>query len=229
MIVEDNKSRYGYKGFIKLHRSLLDWEWYDDKNCVLLLVHLLCSVNYEDKKWRGIVVTAGSMVTSWESLSNKSGISVQSIRTAIKKLENSGELTREVTNKYQLITLTKWSKLQIKDSELTSKLTNKQQTTNKQLTTTKESKEIKEVFIKGVCLFKNAYSDFSSFELDFNKSDKSTEFKNIDLNHYFLVVMDWSTGNNKKRKDWKAVVRNWIRREIKEGKVKEKVSKRDYL
>ena len=88
-------------GWIKLHRSLLNWEWYDDKNATRLLVHLLVSVNYEDKKWKGIIITAGSMVLSWETLSKEVGLSSAQCRTAMTKLENSGEVTRYVTNKSQ--------------------------------------------------------------------------------------------------------------------------------
>ena len=37
-------------GWIKLHRTLKDWEWYDDINATRLLVHLLISVNYQLKQ-----------------------------------------------------------------------------------------------------------------------------------------------------------------------------------
>jgi hypothetical protein len=60
------------------------------------------------------------------------------------KLISSGEVTRKVTNKYQLVTLTKWEKLQLNDKQMTNKLTDGCQTDDRQMTTTKESKEIKE-------------------------------------------------------------------------------------
>ena len=93
-------------GWIKLHRSLIDWEWWDDINATRLLIYLLCAVNYEDKKWKGEVIKAGSMVLSWETLSGRVGLSTRQCRTAMDKLISSGEVTRKVTNKYQLITLT---------------------------------------------------------------------------------------------------------------------------
>ena len=40
-------------GFVKLHRSLLKWEWYDDLNTFKLFMHLLLTVNYYDRQWRG--------------------------------------------------------------------------------------------------------------------------------------------------------------------------------
>lgn len=41
-------------GWIKLHRKLLDWEWYSDTNCRLLFIHCLLKANFEDTKWRGV-------------------------------------------------------------------------------------------------------------------------------------------------------------------------------
>lgn len=130
------------KGWIKLHRSLLDWEWYDDINARILLIHLLVSVNYEDKKWKGVQVKKGSMVLSWSTLSNNCGLSIQKCRTAMRKLIESQEVTRYSTNKFQVISLVKWEKLQGLENELTSNLTINQQSTNNQLTTTKETNNI---------------------------------------------------------------------------------------
>ena len=94
-------------GWIKLHRSLLEWEWYEDAPTKLLLIHLLVSVNYEDKKWRMQDIKAGSFITSWEKLSEGCGLSVKQCRRAMKNLENSKKVSRITTNKWQHITLRK--------------------------------------------------------------------------------------------------------------------------
>ena len=135
-------------GWIKLHRSLINWEWYDDANAMRLLIHLLLSVNYEPKRWRGIIIPAGSMVLSWDTLSKRSGLTVRQCRTAIKKLENSGEVTRKVTNKSQLVTLMKWEQMQgddvVSDKQSGRLVTGQRQASDRQVTTTKEGKESKE-------------------------------------------------------------------------------------
>ena len=135
-------------GWIKLHRSLINWEWYDDHNATRLLVHLLISVNYEDKKWKGQVIKAGSMVLSWDTLAASVHLSAQQVRTAMAKLESSGEVTRQATNRNQLVTLVKWEDLQSKEAldnrPSNKQITGKQQTDNRQITTTKEGKESKE-------------------------------------------------------------------------------------
>ena len=65
----------------------------------------------------------------------------------MSKLESSGEITRKTTNKYQVVRLLKWEKLQgnLKDDNKQNniEITDNQQSNNNQITTTKEYKEIK--------------------------------------------------------------------------------------
>lgn len=128
-------------GWIKLHRKLLDWEWYQDLPTKVLFLHLILTVNYEDKKWRGQTIKPGEIITSLAHLSEQTTLSVQSLRTALDKLESTGEVTRTSTNRFTKITLIKWDQYQTKEEEPTSKATNKQQSNNKQTTTTKELKK----------------------------------------------------------------------------------------
>jgi hypothetical protein len=130
--------------WIKLRRNLKDWQWYSDHNATRLLIHLLISVNYEDKKWRGILIKSGSMVLSWKTLSEDVCLSVRQCRTAMEKLISSNEVTRKVTNKYQVISLVKWEEIQLNKTDVTNKASVERQTDDKQMTTTKEYKEIKE-------------------------------------------------------------------------------------
>lgn len=131
-------------GWVKLHRSLLDWEWYDDLNATRLLIHLLVSVNYETKKWRGIEIKAGSMYLSWQSLSESCGMSVKQCRSAMDKLEKSGEVARKAAGSGQLVSLIKWEKLQPNEIKRASKRADEGQTKGKERATTKERKERKE-------------------------------------------------------------------------------------
>ena len=126
------------KGWIKIHRSLLDWEWYEDDEAVKMLIHLNLKVNIKDKMWKGQLIKAGSIALSWNTLSESIGYSIQKCRTIIRKLEYSNEITRFVTSKYQVVTLVKWGQMQFKENESTSSSTDEQQANNKPTTTTKE-------------------------------------------------------------------------------------------
>lgn len=131
-------------GWIKLHRSLLEWEWYSDHNTTRVLIHLLVSVNFEDKKWKGIECKAGSIITSYSKLSTDIGLSIQQVRTILKRLKINNQINIKSTNKFILISLIKWEELQDTNIKSTSKRVDKKQSNNNQITTTKESKEIKE-------------------------------------------------------------------------------------
>jgi len=124
-------------GWIKLHRSIINWEWFTDQNTFRLFMYLLLSVNYEQKKWRGKIINPGEIVTSYAKLSEATGLSVRSIRTALSKLISTGELTSKTTNKYTVITVNNYIDYQ----ETTNKTTNKRQSNDNQTTTTKEIKK----------------------------------------------------------------------------------------
>ena len=129
------------QGWIKLHRKLIDWEWFQDSKMVLLFIYLLLSANHEDGRWRGIDIKRGQLITGLDSLKSKTGISTQTLRTCLSRLEKSGELTSKSTNKYRVLTLCNYEAYQIKESEANKQtnkqLTSNQQSTNKQLTANK--------------------------------------------------------------------------------------------
>ena len=121
-------------GFIVLHRKMVNWEWYDEPNTMRVFLHLLLTVNYEDKKWHGIAVKRGSRITSYDKISSELKLSVQKVRTAIKRLKSTGELTSETirdgSSFYTVFTIRNYAKYQNRTSELTSETTSHQQLTN---------------------------------------------------------------------------------------------------
>lgn len=133
------------QGYIKLFRKFTNWEWYKDQNTKDLFLHLLITANHKKKKWQGIEIERGQVITSLQHLVDELGepFTIQKIRTSLKKLENTENITRKSTNKYMLITITKYSDYQDKEEKATRKATNEQQTNNKQITTNKNEKNDK--------------------------------------------------------------------------------------
>jgi len=123
-------------GFITLHRKLLDWEWYSDINTKTLFIHCLLKANWEDKNWKGVDVKRGSFITSYDSLSKETKLTVQQIRTAIFKLTKTQEINIQTTNKYTLLTVVKYDDYQKKDFESTGNQQTNNTQPNKQTTTT---------------------------------------------------------------------------------------------
>lgn len=134
-------------GWFKIYYKLLEWEWYRDTNMVRLFLHFLLKANYEDKKWRGITIRRGQFVTSLAMLHTETAISMQTLRTCIDRMIKTGEINKQTTSKYTIITVCKYEDYQqsvCDDQQATNKqLTSDQQATNKQLTTTKEIKNIR--------------------------------------------------------------------------------------
>lgn len=131
-------------GWVKLHRQMTEWGWYKDNNTKCLFIHLLLMANHEKKEYKGVVIKKGQLMTGLELLSSQTGMSVMEIRTALKHLKLTNEITINSTNKGTIITILNWCKYQLNEELITSNSTQEQQTDNKQITTNKNDKKIKE-------------------------------------------------------------------------------------
>jgi len=102
-------------GFIKLHRKILDWEWYDDPNCMRLFLHCLLRANFKDNNWRGITIKRGSFLTSIDTLSKETKLSISQIRTSIKKLKSTREIASLSHARHSVITIVEYESYQSVD------------------------------------------------------------------------------------------------------------------
>ena len=168
-------------GYVKLYRKFVQWGWYKDSVCKDLFLHLLCTASYTDFEWQGEKYPAGCLITSYKNLSADLGFSTQQIRTAIKKLCSTNEISQKTTNKFQCLKVLNWAVYQsaeIQEQQTNNnQITNKQQTSNKQITTSEEykNKRNKEVYFNARprAREKNDYAgyDIDKFEEVLNKED----------------------------------------------------------
>lgn len=132
-------------GFIKLHRKLVAWGWYQDYVVKDVFLHLLLTANFKDSQWMGVTLKKGQLVTSYKHLSEDLAFSVRQVRTAIDKLKSTGEITTEATNRFTIITVVNWEEYQLFDekmtSEATSNQTNERQTSDKQATNKRQQRK----------------------------------------------------------------------------------------
>lgn len=127
--------------YIKLSRKITEWEWYSDINVSRLFVHLLISVNWKDGRFQGVEIPRGSMATSYNSLADQTGLSVMQIRTAVKKLNLTGEITVKQHPKFSVITVNNYNTYQSDNKVNNTDVTQEQHRCNTGLTTIEEGKK----------------------------------------------------------------------------------------
>lgn len=110
------------KGWIKLHRQILDWEWSDEPAMVALFVHLLLMANSDEGwKYRGVTLKAGQLITSVANLSKATGITIKALRTRLERLVSTGEISVESCKKYSIITISNYAIYQPMANETVNK------------------------------------------------------------------------------------------------------------
>ena len=152
-------------GWIKLHRELLQWEWYDDTNTKCLFLHCLLRANHSDTEWRGHKIKRGQFLTSIDTLTRETGLSVSQIRTSLKKLISTSELTSKSQARSTVITVVEYDSHQGSDKPDDKLMTLKSQAddieiaTDKNLITKEPKKATKDLsFIEdGFDYWWNAY------------------------------------------------------------------------
>lgn len=142
------------RGWIKLQRDFLQWEWFTQAEVMQVYMYLLLSANHVEQKWRGITINRGEIVTSIARISQMTELSAQTVRTCLAKLKSTGEITSVSTNKYTIITLCKYDTYEDFDNEINNQPNNQpnnqtnnqptseQQSNNNQITTNKNDKNI---------------------------------------------------------------------------------------
>lgn len=91
--------------YIKLHRKFLEWEWYRNEHTKNLFIHCLLKANWKESKFEGNVIQRGSFVSSIDILASETGLTSDEVRTAIKHLICTGEITKQSTNKYTVFSV----------------------------------------------------------------------------------------------------------------------------
>ena len=131
-------------GWIKIHRQILEWEWYSDNNSFRVFLHLLLKANHKQKRYKGLELKIGSIITSRDILAIETGLSVQQIRTALDKLKSTNEVTIKTSSQGTIIEVVNYAKYQLVTNEVTIKepTSNQQVTTNKNVKKEKNEKEV---------------------------------------------------------------------------------------
>ena len=167
-------------GFIKIYRSMLQWEWHDDPITMATWMYCLMRANYDTQRWHGQIVEPGQFVTSLAHMAKDIGITVRQLRTALNHLKSTHELTQTSTKKATLITIEKWAMYQSAGEkatqQATQRATNNRHTSDTQATTIKEREEReeikeREIYKESPSLLKNNHEQFKAIKEALMKGD----------------------------------------------------------
>lgn len=139
------------KGWLKLHRSIVDSIVFENAEVLRLWIWLLCNAAYDeyDTIYNGklVHISKGQIVTSRKKMAQQLGISESTAYRTAKSLENIGKVNIKTNNKFSIITIIKWDDFQNISQSVNSKANNKrtanEQQTNSKANTIKEYKEYK--------------------------------------------------------------------------------------
>lgn len=187
-------------GWIKLHRQILNWEWYSDTNTFRLFLHLLLTANFKDQKYQGKLIKKGSLLTGRDKLSYETGLSVREVRTCLERLKSTNEIAIKSNSKGTEIQVVNYDKYQVETNETT----NERPTNDQQTTTIKEGKEVKERKEK-----KNI-PDFSDFLAYAIKEKPMVDQDKVKAKYDTWVSNGWKDGYDNKILNWKIKLKNTI-------------------
>ena len=211
------------KGFIKFYHSMLKWEWYDDANTFRVFVHCLLRANIKTEKWHGVELVRGQFATGRLQLAHELKLSEQQIRTSLKKLQITNEITIKACAKYSIITVNKYNFYNPDNQQITNKQPTDNQQNNQQITTNKEIKNNTNIN-KSIISVLSEKNKTTPTEKKFLKPTleevkKYISEKNLTVDperfFYYYEANGWTQGN-KKMKSWQAAVQYWQRTEKKE-------------
>lgn len=183
---------------------------------------MLLKANFEEKRWLGKLVKRGQLVTSRRHLAIELAISEQNVRTALRHLVKTNEISLDTAGKYTLVTIINYDKYQNKPKEkwnnqpdANQELTRCQPDANQVLTTTKEIKKNKknknnnnlrrereESTADAVSGSRPEMNEVKNFCKEKNFSFDAEKF------YYHYEALGW-TINGQPVSDWKALAYKW--------------------
>jgi hypothetical protein len=204
------------EGWIKLYRKFEKWEWFNISEMVHLFIYLLISANKEPGEWRGVKIMRGQLLTGLSSLNKHTGISYQTLRTCLKRLEKTKEINIQATNQYSIITICNYEEYQQKqqatNKQPNKRLTNDQQATNNKQEEEEEIKKEKKVYAEFVSMLEDEYKKLVSFHGARNTKifiDVLNNYKGSTGKTYksdYLTILNWVIDKTKKEGKYQVVL-----------------------
>lgn len=190
------------KGFMRVSRERMsEWRWLQNQTKFYVFFRLLLKANYKDMPFEKTTVKRGQLMFSYDKLAAELGVSLQTLRTTLKDLQNTNDINIQSTRQSSLLTICDYDSWQEEENQANTQSTYEQHTSNTQPTLSKEIKEINKEKEEDTNVSKKKEpvteleKEFEAFRRKYKEYGGSargfeTEFENF----------------KKKNKDWKDVI-----------------------
>ena len=207
----------GNNGYIKLYRKMMKWGWYTDTNAKCVFLHLLFLAQYEACFYRGVKLEVGQAVTSIREIATQTGISVQSVRTALEHLKSTQEITQSPHGKFSVFTVKNYSKYQGDNTTANNQVTQNQHSANTDPYIKKSrSQEIKNKKEKNISIeiLKKKFGEFENVVLTGEEHEKLVgSLGDIGAKEYIERLSSYLAQSGRRYRSHYATLLNWWRKD----------------
>ncbi len=203
------------QGWVKLHKTLKDWEWRSDPMTLAVFINLMLDANFSESNWRGQKLLPGELIFGRKEFSKKTGISEQSVRTALEHLKSTNEITIKSNNKYSVISINNWSKYQDTNQQTNQQLTNNQPATNHTI----RNKEYKNIYTSNESFIFSYFGDLKEDNEKIVAIAKEFDIRPKDVVFCIRDMLSKSSEKEIEIKNVKAKLNTWINNSIRWHKV----------
>lgn len=195
-----------------MHRVFKFWGWKDSPKHVAVFLDLLLNAQWREVKYRHKTLLPGQLSTSYSAISKRTGVSIRSVRTVIKDLISTNEVTHQGLRDCSVITITNWHKYQMTDNVNDNQVTSNRQASDNLQERKKDKKER---------IYNNALSeilDDPDLVQWVKKITIPTAKKIVDEYPQAFLCDEvknayiWVSGSNKKVKNVASFLNNWFKR-----------------
>lgn len=161
------------KGYVPLWRSIIHWEWYEDKNTCTVYQYCYMRASHKDTKYLGQEIKRGSFITSLEKLAENTNLSVRNVRTAISHLKETNDIEVVTSRKGSIISVKNYDYIVSKEDKSTQKVTSDRHTADTPPTSINNVNNYNNVDVVGAMAPTTDYSDdFLEFWNAYSKKRK---------------------------------------------------------
>jgi hypothetical protein len=203
------------RGYIKLYRSIFEWEWFYDINTRTVYMYLLLAANFKDGRFKGRTILRGQLLTSYAGIARENCMSLKNARTAIAHLKKTGEICAEPACGGLLVTVNNYGKFQSAAAGGGQEKGRQKAPIEKGKKGNKKENENKRGFVVPERGEVAAYAKEKDFLVD------AMEF------YDFYESNGWMVGKAPMR-CWKAAMSGWNRRKQREGAARKDYRERSY-